>query len=267
MRKTIRTQDNVIIREEQTMKKLFDKSELIFAIALIVVYVVGSSLVQRISAAIGMRFVAELAFDLLLSVVIIVFVKKNGLMKHIGLCKSSVSFGKMLFYVPLVLIACTQMFFGAGTEFSVMELVFRTLMMFCVGFLEEIIFRGFLFRGIAKDNVKEAIIISSVTFGIGHIVNLFNGYDILKNVIQIVFAVAVGFMLVFIVVRTGSLIACIVFHALVNSLSAVSDSHFLVEAVGSAETASIITAAIGVAIAIAYTIYVVKALPKRELAD
>ena len=57
------------------------------------------------------------------------------------------------------------------------------------------------------------------------------------------------------------------FHALVNSLSAVSDSHFLVEAVGSAKTASIITAAIGVAIAIAYTIYVVKALPKRELAD
>ncbi len=71
------------------------------------------------------------------------------------------------------------------------------MMMIFVGFLEEIIFRGFLFRGIAKDNLKEAVIISSVTFGIGHIVNLLNGYDILKNSIQIVFAVAVGFMLVF----------------------------------------------------------------------
>ena len=35
------------------------------------------------------------------------------------------------------------------------------MMMIFVGFLEEIIFRGFLFRGIAKDNLKEAVIISN----------------------------------------------------------------------------------------------------------
>ena len=36
-------------------------------------------------------------------------------------------------------------------------------------------FRGLLFTAIAKDNVKSAVVISSVTFGIGHIINLFNG--------------------------------------------------------------------------------------------
>lgn len=41
-----------------------------------------------------------------------------------------------------------------------------------IGFLEEIIFRGILYKSIEKDNKKLAIIISSVTFGIGHIVNL-----------------------------------------------------------------------------------------------
>lgn len=40
--------------------------------------------------------------------------------------------------------------------------------MLCVGFLEEMIFRGLLFEAIAKENVKKAIIISSVTFGIRH---------------------------------------------------------------------------------------------------
>ena len=65
--------------------------------------------------------------------------------------------------------------------------------MLCVGFLEEVIFRGLLFQAIAKDNIKSAVIISSVTFGIGHIINLFNGsgMDLVNNLCQIVFAFAI----------------------------------------------------------------------------
>ena len=249
------------------MKKLFEKSELFFAIVLIVIYVIGSSLMQRVSESIGIKFAAEAAFNFIMSVIIIVFIKKNGLTKHLGLCKSEVSGGKMLFYIPMFLIACISTFFGIGTEFSPMELVIRTVMMIFVGFLEEVIFRGFLFRGIAKDNIKEAIIISSVTFGIGHFVNLLNGYDILKNVTQVVFAIAVGFMLVFIFVRTGSLIACIIFHAFNNSISAISDANFLVNTLGSKDAAQIVTAAIAIVISVAYTLFIIKATPKRELAD
>lgn len=39
--------------------------------------------------------------------------------------------------------------------------------MLSVGFLEEVIFRGLPFEVIAKDNIKSAIVISSVTFDIG----------------------------------------------------------------------------------------------------
>lgn len=45
--------------------------------------------------------------------------------------------------------------------------------MVVVGCVEEIIFRRLLYKAIEKDNVKQAIIISVVTFGAGHIVNLF----------------------------------------------------------------------------------------------
>ncbi len=64
--------------------------------------------------------------------------------------------------------------------------------MCCVGFLEEVIFRGLLFRAMEKENLKRAIIVSSLTFGLGHIVNLFNGSgkDLVSNMIQIVFAVS-----------------------------------------------------------------------------
>ncbi|MBD5536303.1 MAG: CPBP family intramembrane metalloprotease [Lachnospiraceae bacterium] len=61
----------------------------------------------------------------------------------------------------------------------------------CVGFIEEVIFRGFLFKALAENNVKSAVIISSVTFGLGHLVNLFNGsgMDLINNLCQICFAI------------------------------------------------------------------------------
>ena len=88
-----------------------------------------------------------------------------------------------------------------------------------VGFLEEIIFRGFLFRMMEKDNVKTAIIVSSVTFGIGHIINLLNSADILPTLIQIMYATAGGYLFVTIFYKSKSLWPCIITHILVNSLS------------------------------------------------
>ena len=92
--------------------------------------------------------------------------------------------------------------------------------MLCVGFLEELIFRGFLFAGMAKKNLRSAIIVSSVTFGIGHIVNLLNGKPLVETLAQILFAIMVGFTLVILFYKGKSLVPCIVFHSLNNALSA-----------------------------------------------
>jgi membrane protease YdiL (CAAX protease family) len=94
--------------------------------------------------------------------------------------------------------------------------------MFCVCFLEEVIFRGFLFEAIRKDSAKAAIIVSSVTFGIGHIINLINGsgVELVPNLLQVLYAIAAGFMFVMMYVKSKSLIVCIVAHGLFNALSA-----------------------------------------------
>ena len=108
---------------------------------------------------------------------------------------------------------------------SSLETVLYILSMFCVGFLEELIFRGLLFQAMAKDGVKTAIVVSSVTFGIGHIVNLINGSgaELLPNLLQVMYAVAVGFAFVMIYCRTGSLMPCIIVHSIFNGLSAFSN--------------------------------------------
>lgn len=246
------------------MKKLFEKNEITFAVVLIIIYVVGSSVILNISDDLFVQNIAAAAFNAVMTAVLIVFIAKNGLAKYVGLCRSEVSAAKMLFYIPLILCAVATLFFGIGLEVSPANVAFRTVKMIFVGFLEEIIFRGFLFKGICKENVTRAVIISSVTFGIGHVVNLFNGYDIFSAVVQIVFAVAVGFLLVFIFYRTGSLIACIWFHALNNSVTGFTTGEKLINALGSEQTAALVSTAAKTVITVIYLLYVIK-LPKRQL--
>ena len=71
------------------MKKLFEKNEIVFAVILIVVYVVGSSLLGKVSAAVGVRYSAETILAAAMTVFLLVFIRKNGLMKYYGLCKDS----------------------------------------------------------------------------------------------------------------------------------------------------------------------------------
>lgn len=92
--------------------------------------------------------------------------------------------------------------------------------MLLVGFIEELIFRGFLFRALLKRNpAPAAITISAVTFGIGHIVNLFAGQGDMETLIQVLFAIAWGFLFTFVFYKSGSLWVCIAVHGMVDVFS------------------------------------------------
>jgi len=208
------------------MKKMYEKSELWFALVWIAAYVVLVSAGDNLSAGAGIMKIATLPILILLSVILLVFLKKNQLFEKYGLCRSQLPASEMLFYIPLIILLTANLWYGVALNVSVAETVLYILSMLCVGFLEEVIFRGLLFNAMAKDGVRAAVIVSSVTFGIGHIVNLFNGSgaDIVSNLLQVVYAVAVGFAFVMIYLRTKSLLVCIVVHGVFNSLSIFSDT-------------------------------------------
>ena len=207
------------------MKKLYEKSEIWFAVAWIIAYVVLASVGDNVSTEIGIMKIVTLPILIVLSLALYFFVRRNSLIEKYGLCKSQISSGKMLFYVPLIVLLTANLWYGVAMNMSPLETLLYVLSMFCVGFLEEMIFRGFLFQAMAKDGVKSAIIVSSITFGIGHIVNLVNGSgaDLLSNLLQIVYAVAIGFAFVMIYYKSKSLIACIVTHSVFNGLSVFSN--------------------------------------------
>ena len=204
------------------LKKLYEKSQLVFALAWIIGFVVLASTGDNISADLGIDKVVPLPILIAMSGVLYFFVSKNGLTEKYGLCKPKLPAVKMLYYIPLLLLLTANLWYGVALNQSPLETVLYILAMFCVGFLEELIFRGLLFQALAKDGVKTAMIVSSVTFGIGHIVNLVNGSgaDLLPNLLQVMYAVAIGFAFVMIYCRTGSLMPCILVHSIFNGLSA-----------------------------------------------
>ena len=203
------------------MKSLYQKSEIWFAVAWIIAYCVLVSMGDNLSASIGMQKIVTLPILIVLSVMLFLFVRKNQLLKKFGLCKSEIPASKMLFYMPLSGLLTVNLWYGCSMSTPLFETVFYILSMLCVGFLEEMIFRGFLFCAMAKNGVKPAIIVSSVTFGIGHIVNLINGSgaELLPNLFQVIYAMAAGFLFVMIFYKTKSLFPCIITHGVFNALS------------------------------------------------
>lgn len=76
-----------------------------------------------------------------------------------------------------------------------------------------------MFKAMCKNNIKRAVLISSMTFGLGHIVNLVNGKNIPETLMQMGYAFAVGFLFTIIFYKTNSLWPCIITHSIINSLS------------------------------------------------
>ena len=243
------------------MKKLYEKNELTFAIVWIAVYCVLQSLANPLNKAIGIEYAASAVFCILQVLVLFAFIRKSNLLKKYGLCKSPIPARRFLFYVPLLILASGNLWNGVAVNYSPAETICRVVCMLCVGFLEEVIFRGLLFVAIAKDNVKSAIIISSVTFGIGHIINLFNGsgMNLVENLCQIVFAIAVGFLLVTIFYRGGSLLPCILVHSAINTLGTFANNTNL-----TAEM-HLLHLGILIVVTVAYTLILTRTLPKNQL--
>jgi len=242
------------------MKKLYEKNELTFALVWIAVYCVLQSLANPLNQVIGIEYAASAAFCVLQTVVLFAFIRKNNLQKRYGLCKSPVPASRFLYYVPLVILASGNLWNGFTLNYSPAETVCRIVCMLCVGFLEEVIFRGLLFQAIAKDNIESAVVISSVTFGIGHIINLFNGsgMDLVNNLCQIVFAIAVGFLLVTIAYRGGSLLPCIIVHAAINTLSTfANDTNLTTEM-------HLLHLAVLIAVTVVYTLILTRTLPQKQ---
>lgn len=201
------------------MRKLYEKSEIWFAVAWIMIYVV---IMGNLRSHFGDESLYSMLAVLVIAGVLTVFLVGNRMTQKCGLVLWTDS-KKYLYFIPLLLLCTVNLWFGVCLQYSAGKQIVAVMTMALAAYVEEIIFRGLLFRAIEKESVKQAVVISAVTFGAGHIVNLLTGQGGLNTFLQMGYAIAIGFAFVMVFYKSGSLVPCIATHAIVNVTSKFSN--------------------------------------------
>ena len=124
------------------MRKLYEKKEILFAVLWIVAYCV---ILGTIRGNFGDDSIYMLIALIVFSAGIIAFVKMNHLEEKYGLAGWPKGTKKYLFFIPMWVLATGNIWDGFLPSYQGSSLVFALISMILVGFVEEMIFRGFLF--------------------------------------------------------------------------------------------------------------------------
>ena len=152
-----------------------------------------------------------------------------------------------LFAVPVVLVAVV------GISVTPAQAAAYGALSLCVGFSEEIWFRGLLLASLRRLGTRTSIVGGSAVFGALHLTNFFAGREPLYLGLQFAFACLVGFVLAELVAITGGLWLGIVWHV-VYDLSALSTGDDL-------SPAALAGVASATAILAAYSVWLWRKLP------
>lgn len=242
------------------MKKLYEKSEITFAILWIVIYTVGMG---TLKSNFGLDSLWQMLGLMVLSAAMYLFVRRNGFLEKYGLSGWAKNSRAMLWFIPLWIISCLNLFSGFRPDYPIPGLIYAAVSMALVGFVEELLFRGFLFRAMLKDgHIKAAVIVSSVTFGLGHILNLFTGQELIETLNQVVFAIVVGFVFTFVFYKSGSLLPGILAHSFIDASSVFASDE-------GSQLLNLILHIGTIFVSLAYCIYLAKRVetPSINLAD
>jgi len=208
------------------VKKLYEKNELTFSLVWIGLYVVVMNIALQFCGGFddlanktASQVLVPVICICVLAVVSTVWILRNGLSEKYGLCRFKGNRTQFLYFIPLIIMSCVNLINGLGLTAPLAVAVLMMVNLAVAGYVEEIIFRGFLFRAMEKDNLRSAIIVSAITFGAGHIVNLANTADTLGVLLQVCYAIVIGFLYTIVVYKGGSLWPCIASHMFVNGSS------------------------------------------------
>lgn len=238
------------------MKKLYAKNDLYFALLWIVIYCAVTAPLREAFGDDSLWMVGEL---FAIALILTVFVKRNHLEEKIGLQPFPKDGKRYLYFIPMWFLATGNLWGGVAPSYSGWHLPVAVFTMLLIGYVEEFIFRGLLFSAmLSRYDDRKAIIISAITFGIGHIVNLLTGQLAPETFVQVIFAVAWGFILTMVVYRSKSLWPVIIAHGLVDAFSVFSR-----EQTAPSLWATWIYPLVTIAVALTYCSYLSKLKPRE----
>ena len=199
------------------MRKFYETKPVLFAILWIVVYVV---LIAPLRGRFGDGSLQMLLGLVAISAALLAVIRLLGIQKELGVTRWLQNGRALLWLLPMWVLSTGNLWGGVSLRYDAITSVMAVLSFLLVGVAEEIIFRGFLFNGMRKTGrLTVAIVVSAITFGMGHIGNLLTGHATAETLVQMIFAVAWGFLFTFAYLKGGSLLPCIAIHGLIDAFS------------------------------------------------
>lgn len=126
------------------------------------------------------------------------------------------SLAKLLWFPVLTLLPFYAIAFAVGLP-PTKAILFLMLNTTLVALSEEWMFRGILFQALrSRLRIWPAVALTSILFGTIHVVNAFTLGDIRLAAAQAVAAMMTGFLLIALMLRTGSIWTAIVYHMVWN---------------------------------------------------
>ena len=101
-------------------------------------------------------------------------------------------------------------------QISILQFAIFFVVAGLIGFVEEVFFRGLILRAIAPLGLWRAATISSVIFGVAHSLNILSGSNPVSTLLQIGYALAIGFAFAAVTLRTGVIWPLVIIHALID---------------------------------------------------
>lgn len=189
----------------------------------IMIYGIIYSFSEKFSKLYGENHILTVFAIMLYIVVLYIFLKKRNRLSVYGICFPKYWRKRDIgWLMPLLSFPFVNMYLQGNQTILQNSWIMFLLMLFTV-FLEELLFRGYLlvylFKKCGIDNKWIGMIISSVLFGMFHIVNIFQGVDILYTMVQMLCACGIGLCLCVLVSQYKSIFPGIIVHYLINITS------------------------------------------------
>lgn len=188
-----------------------------FFVIWLIIYLIIINIATLLSQYVGINNLFTAIFGCLFVISMLLFLRKYDLLAYYGIQPiNKLNSKKLLYYLPLVIYASSNLWFGLHVKASYAQIFLITVSMLCVGFSEELIFRSFLIKALIPKGEALAVFVSALLFGGLHLLNVLGGADMLMTLLQVLNTTAFGFMCATFYCKTNHIWPCILCHSLYN---------------------------------------------------
>jgi membrane protease YdiL (CAAX protease family) len=193
----------------------------ILEVVVIVVYLLAGTIAHFLNlSTMGLYGLANLG----LTVIVALFLTVMGWWQTVGFRAPDRGNDVLYFLVPFIPMLIN---FIPGVEVPSLRYVLEVFVItLLVGFVEEGIFRGLMLSALKPHGLWKAAIVTALLFGFTHALNSLAGKSLVEDVLQIGYAVAMGFGFAALVLRKGILWPLILAHWLINFIAFIQPAGF-----------------------------------------